>query len=46
MYRPKVVLSPELTASSAAALGRVVQSPHFQRGVAGTPPVLLGAGDD
>ena len=28
MYRPKVVLSPELTASSAASLGRVVQSPH------------------
>ena len=27
MYRPKVVLSPELTASSAASLGRVVQSP-------------------
>ena len=29
VYRPKVVLSPELTASSAASLGRVVQSPHF-----------------
>ena len=28
VYRPKVVLSPELTASSAASLGRVVQSPH------------------
>ena len=28
MYRPKVVLSPELTASSAASLGRLVQSPH------------------
>ena len=27
VYRPKVVLSPELTASSAASLGRVVQSP-------------------
>ena len=28
MYRPKVVRSIELTASSAASLGRVVQSPH------------------
>ena len=28
MYRPKVVVSPELTASSAASLGRVMQSPH------------------
>ena len=28
VYRLKVVLSPELTASSAASLGRVVQSPH------------------
>ena len=28
VYRPKVVLSPEITASSAASLGRVVQSPH------------------
>ena len=28
VYRPKVVLFPELTASSAASLGRVVQSPH------------------
>ena len=28
MYQPKVVLSPELTASSAASLGRVMQSPH------------------
>ena len=28
VYRPKVVLSPELTASSAASLGRMVQSPH------------------
>ena len=30
MYRPKVVLSPELTASSAASLGRVMQSPHSE----------------
>ena len=28
IYRPKVVLSPELTASSVASLGRVVQSLH------------------
>ena len=28
VYQPKVVRSPELTASSAASLGRVVQSPH------------------
>ena len=28
MYQPKVVLSPELTASSAASLGKVTQSPH------------------
>ena len=28
VYRPRVVLSPELTASSVASLGRVVQSPH------------------
>ena len=28
VYRLKVVLSPELTASSAASLGKVVQSPH------------------
>ena len=28
VYRPKVVLSPELTAFSAASPGRVVQSPH------------------
>ena len=28
VYRPKVVLSPELTASSAASLGKVVQSPN------------------
>ena len=28
MYRPKVVLSQDLTASSAASLGRVVKSPH------------------
>ena len=28
VYRPKVVLSPKLTASRAASLGRVVQSPH------------------
>ena len=28
VYRPKVVLSSELTASSAASLGTVVQSPH------------------
>ena len=28
MYQPKVVVSPELTASSAGSLGRVVQSPH------------------
>ena len=28
VYWPEVVLSPELTASSAASLGRVVQSPH------------------
>ena len=28
VYRPRVVLSPELTASSAASLGKVVQSPH------------------
>ena len=27
-YQPKVVRSPELTASSAASLGMVVQSPH------------------
>ena len=28
VYRLKAVLSPELTASSAASLGKVVQSPH------------------
>ena len=28
VYRPKPVLSPELTASSAASLGKVAQSPH------------------
>ena len=28
VYQPKVVLSPELTASSAASLGKVTQSPH------------------
>ena len=28
VYRPRVVLSPELTACSAATLRRVVQSPH------------------
>ena len=28
VYRPTVVLSPELTASSAASRGRVLQSPH------------------
>ena len=28
MYQPKVVLSPELMASSAASLGRVMQSPY------------------
>ena len=28
VYQPKVVLSPELTASSAASLGKVAQSPH------------------
>ena len=28
VYQPKVVLSPELTASSAVSLGRVMQSPH------------------
>ena len=28
VYRPKAALSPELTASSAASLGSVVQSPH------------------
>ena len=28
VYRPRVVLSPELAASSAASLGKVVQSPH------------------
>ena len=28
VYRPKAVLSPELTASSVASLGKVVQSPH------------------
>ena len=28
MYHPKVVLSPELTASSAASLGKVTQSPY------------------
>ena len=28
MYRPRVVLSPELTGSSAASLGKVLQSPH------------------
>ena len=28
VYRPRVVLSPDLTASSAASLGKVVQSPH------------------
>ena len=27
-YRPKAVLSPKLTASSAASLGKVTQSPH------------------
>ena len=28
VYQPKVVLSPELTASTAASLGKVTQSPH------------------
>ena len=28
VYRPRVVLSPELTASGAASLGKVVQRPH------------------
>ena len=28
VYQPKVVLSPELTASSAASLGKLMQSPH------------------
>ena len=28
VYQPKEVLSPELTASSAASLGKVTQSPH------------------
>ena len=28
MFQPKVILSPELTASSAASLGKVTQSPH------------------
>ena len=28
VYQPKVFLSPELTASSAASLGKVTQSPH------------------
>ena len=28
VYQPKVVVSPELTASSAASLGKVTQSPH------------------
>ena len=28
MYRPKGALSPELTASSVASLGKVVESPH------------------
>ena len=28
VFQPKVVLSPELTASSAASLGKVTQSPH------------------
>ena len=28
MYQPKVVLSPELTASNEASLGQVMQSPH------------------
>ena len=28
VYRPKVFLSPELTASSAASLGKVTHSPH------------------
>ena len=29
VYRPKAILSPELTASSAACLGKVTQSPHL-----------------
>ena len=28
VYRPKAALSPELTASNAESIGRVVQSPH------------------
>ena len=40
VHRPKVVLSPVLTASNAALLGRVVVSPHLD--VAGAPQVLLG----
>ena len=28
MYQPKVVLSPQLTASGAASLGKVTQRPH------------------
>ena len=36
VYQPKVVLSPELTASSAASLGKVTQSPHSD--VAGLEP--------
>ena len=28
MYQPKVVVSPELTACSAASLGKVTQSPQ------------------
>ena len=28
VFQPKVVLSPELTASSAASLGKMTQSPH------------------
>ena len=44
MYQPKVVLSPKLTASSAASLGRVVQSPHSDVAWLEPGPVLLGAG--
>ena len=29
VYRPKAFLSPELTASSAASMGKVVHSPHL-----------------
>ena len=44
VYQPKVVLSLELTASSAASLGNVTQSPHSDVAWLEPLPVLLGAG--